>query len=96
MQRLYLGDDKQQMSLPSQHLKSTPVLLEHCQDDEIISVQSGLLLRDFIDNLGLSVVFHEYETGGHWFNEPQGVDDFVMFLRKGIKSDRTPSSHQST
>ncbi|KAL7957560.1 Alpha/Beta hydrolase protein [Trichoderma compactum] len=89
MQRLYLGDDTQQMSLSPQQLKSTPILLEHCRDDDIISVQSGLLLRDFIDNLGLSVVFHEYESGGHWFNELQGMDDFVVFLRKDIKSDHT-------
>ncbi|KAM6478545.1 Alpha/Beta hydrolase protein [Trichoderma sp. SZMC 28011] len=96
MQRLYLGDDRQQMSLSPQQLISTPILLEHCRDDDIISVQSGLLLRNFIDNLGLSVDFHEYESGGHWFNEPQGVDDFVVFLRKAIKSDNTPSGHQST
>lgn len=96
MQRLYLGDDKQQTSLSPQQLLSTPILLEHCQDDDIIRIQSGLLLRDFIGNLGLSVDFHEYENGGHWFNEPQGVDDFVVFLRKAIKSDRIPSSHQST
>ncbi|PKK54971.1 hypothetical protein CI102_238 [Trichoderma harzianum] len=96
MQRLYLGDDRQQMFLSPQQLMSTPILLEHCQDDDIIRVQSGLLLRDFIDNLGLSVVFHAYESGGHWFNEPQGVDDFVVFLRKGIKSDHIPSGHQST
>ncbi|KAK4076769.1 uncharacterized protein Triagg1_4372 [Trichoderma aggressivum f. europaeum] len=90
MQRLYLGDDTQQMSFSSQQLKSTPILLEHCRDDDIISVQSGLLLRDFIENLGLSVVvFYEYESGGHWFNEPQGVDDFVVFLRRDIKSDHT-------
>ncbi|KAL7904237.1 Alpha/Beta hydrolase protein [Trichoderma velutinum] len=85
MQRLYLGDDKpEQMSLSPQQLKSTSILLEHCHDDEIISVQSGLLLRDFIENLGLNVEFHEYESGGHWINEPQGVDDFVKFLREGI------------
>lgn len=96
MQRLYLGDDKQQMSSSPQQLISTPILLEHCQNDDIIRVQSGLLLRNFIDNLGLSVDFHEYESGGHWFNEPFGVDDFVVFLRKAIKSDNTPSGHQST
>ncbi|KAL6692958.1 Alpha/Beta hydrolase protein [Trichoderma pleuroticola] len=95
MQRLYHGDDKQQMSLSPQQLKLTPILLEHCHDDDIISVQSGLLLRDFIDNLGLNIVFHEYESGGHWFNEPQGVDDFVMFLRKGIKAEQILSGHQT-
>lgn len=84
MQRLYLDDDKQQMSLSPQQLKSTPILLEHCHDDDIISIQSGLLLRDFIGTLGLSVEFHEYENGGHWINEPQGAADFVIFLRKGI------------
>ncbi|KAL7788313.1 Alpha/Beta hydrolase protein [Trichoderma ceciliae] len=85
MQRLYLGvESKQQISLLPEQLKSTPILLQHCHDDDIISVQSGLLLRNFIGRLGLSVTFYDYEDGGHWVNEPQGVDDFVDFLRKGF------------
>ncbi|KAK0661592.1 hypothetical protein QBC41DRAFT_235826 [Cercophora samala] len=30
----------------------------------------------------LDVEWHEYDDGGHWINEPQGVDDFVAFLRR--------------
>ncbi|UKZ78987.1 hypothetical protein TrVFT333_006738 [Trichoderma virens FT-333] len=85
MQRLYLGrTTKQQTSLSPQQLTSTPVLFEHCDDDEVINIQSGFLLRNFMGQLGLSVRFHSYEDGGHWINEPQGVDDFVVFLRQGI------------
>ncbi|UKZ53154.1 hypothetical protein TrVGV298_006946 [Trichoderma virens] len=86
MQRLYLdGATKQQTSLSLQQLTSTPILLEHCDDDEIINIQSGFLLRNFMAQLGLSVRFHNYEDGGHWINEPQGVDDFVDFFEAGYR-----------
>jgi lysophospholipase-2 len=78
LQRLYLG--RSEISPPQ--LASTPILLEHCQDDEVIDVQNGTRLRDFLNRLDMEVSWHEYQDGGHWFNEPQGVDDFVKFLRK--------------
>lgn len=78
MQRLYLGGSE----LSPLQMTSTPILLEHCHDDEVIGIKSGTRLRDFLSRLDLEVDWHEYQDGGHWFNEPQGVDDFVRFLRK--------------
>ncbi|KAL7946922.1 Alpha/Beta hydrolase protein [Trichoderma barbatum] len=86
MQRLYLLDDKKRVTLSLQQVVSTPILLEHCDDDEIINVQSGWKMRDLLGQLGLSIEFHEYKDGGHWLNEPQGVDDFVEFIRKHINT----------
>ncbi|KAM0462071.1 hypothetical protein ACHAPV_002428 [Trichoderma viride] len=78
MQRLYLGRDE----LSPLQMTSTPILLEHCRDDEVIDIQSGTRLRDFLYQFDMEVEWNEYQDGGHWFNEPQGVDDFVRFLRK--------------
>lgn len=78
MQRLYLGRDE----LSPLQMTSTPILLEHCRDDEVIDIQSGARLRNFLYQLGMEVNWNEYLDGGHWFNEPEGVDDFVRFLRK--------------
>ncbi|KAM0250210.1 hypothetical protein ACHAQJ_008703 [Trichoderma viride] len=86
MRRLYLhGSSKQQEPLSPLQMVSTPILLEHCHDDEIINFQNGTRLRDSLGQLGLTgCEWHGYEDGGHWVNEPQGADDFVQFLRKYI------------
>lgn len=60
----------------------TPVLLAHCQDDDVIPVQSGEKLCKALAELGMGVEWHAYEDGGHWVNEPQGIDDIVAFLEK--------------
>lgn len=78
MQRFYLGREE---SSPVQ-MTSTPILLEHCRDDEVIDIQSGTRLRDFLYRFDMEVDWQEYLDGGHWFNEPQGVDDFIRFLRQ--------------
>lgn len=59
---------------------STPFLLCHSVDDEIVPVRNGRALRDILQQ-SQEVEWHEYEDGGHWVNEPQGVDDIVCFIR---------------
>ncbi|KAI0882030.1 phospholipase/carboxylesterase [Annulohypoxylon maeteangense] len=70
-------------------IKSTPVFLGHAADDEIVPVQNGKQLRDILHDLNLTVDFHEYRDGGHWINEPDGVDDIVDFVTK-ICRNRSP------
>ncbi|KAH7049348.1 phospholipase/Carboxylesterase [Macrophomina phaseolina] len=60
----------------------TPVFLGHSEDDEIVPVRHGRKLCDALNGLGFSVEWHVYEDGGHWVNEPQGIDDLVAFLRR--------------
>ncbi|KAJ0114169.1 hypothetical protein J7T55_008004 [Diaporthe amygdali] len=66
-----------------------PVFLGHSSDDPVVSVSHGRALRDtlkrFSDIFG-EVEWHEYEDGGHWLNEPQGVDDLVAFLKKHMNA----------
>lgn len=60
---------------------STPILLCHSSDDDVVPVQNGRALRDILGH-SLEVEWHEYVDGGHWVNEPQGVDDIASFLRR--------------
>ncbi|KAK6958492.1 hypothetical protein Daesc_001293 [Daldinia eschscholtzii] len=61
------------------------VFLAHCRDDTVIPVEEGRKFSGFLKGrAGTIVEFHEYEDGGHWINEPQGVDDIVSFLRRRI------------
>lgn len=60
---------------------STPVLLSHSSDDDVVPIQNGRALREILGQ-SQAVEWHEYEDGGHWINEPQGVDDIASFLRR--------------
>ncbi|KAM3517656.1 hypothetical protein NHJ13051_008793 [Beauveria bassiana] len=70
--------------LPSQ-IKGTPVLIEHASDDDVVPIANGQRIKNVLTALGLNVKWHEYKDGGHWVNEPQGVDDIVAFFRENLK-----------
>ncbi|KXH29637.1 phospholipase/Carboxylesterase [Colletotrichum salicis] len=64
-------------------MAKTPVFLAHAVDDEVINIKLGRQLRTTLDSFAsaCTVEWHEYQSGGHWVNEPQGVDDMVSFLK---------------
>ncbi|KAK4443563.1 alpha/beta-hydrolase [Podospora aff. communis PSN243] len=87
MQRLYAGklENGRQSAVLDQQLQTTPILLEHNQNDPVIAIENGKGMWDALGELGFRhVEWHEYEDGEHWINEPQGVDDFVNFLRRAV------------
>ncbi|KAK7536095.1 Alpha/Beta hydrolase protein [Phyllosticta citribraziliensis] len=57
----------------------TPVLLAHSEDDEVVSIRYGEKLSRGLMELGMPVEWRTYKHGGHWVNEPQGIDDMVGF-----------------
>ncbi|KAI1427610.1 Phospholipase/carboxylesterase [Xylaria sp. FL1777] len=61
--------------------RNTPVLISHCADDSVVSIEQGRRLRDTLTAYGMTVTWKEYPSGGHWINSPQGVEDIVAFLR---------------
>lgn len=73
-----IAASQQQQTGPRQ----TPVFLAHSVDDGVVPIRNGQVLRDLLGSrFQLAVEWHEYDLGGHWVNEPQGVDDLVFFLR---------------
>ncbi|KAI0199965.1 lysophospholipase II [Astrocystis sublimbata] len=60
--------------------RSTPVFLGHSVDDEVVPIRNGRDLRDALRSRLLQVEWREYEDGGHWVNEPQGVDDIARLI----------------
>ncbi|KAH9822950.1 alpha/beta-hydrolase [Teratosphaeria destructans] len=62
-----------------------PVMVQHCRDDETIDLKYGQELRDTLERAGMRVQWREYEEGGHWFNEPEGIDDLSRFLAAHLK-----------
>lgn len=81
--RLYRGTSSEVPSEPRTS-RPLPIFLGHSRDDTVISVSHGRTLRDTFGRFPdeLQVEWHEYEDGGHWLNEPQGVDDIVAFLKR--------------
>lgn len=82
--RLYNGHDVESVCAKPDGRTPTPIFLSHSIDDEVVPVQNGRRLRDILGRFpsALEVEWHEYGDGGHWINEPQGVDDMVSFLRQ--------------
>ena len=65
-------------------LRRTPVLLEHNVDDPLVKIENGRGLRDTLVGFGMQVEWREYPKGGHWFQEPQGIENAVAFLKKVV------------
>ncbi|OAA47260.1 Phospholipase/carboxylesterase [Beauveria brongniartii RCEF 3172] len=86
VQCLYRPENEESITepLPSQ-IRGTPVLLEHASDDDVVPIANGQRMKNVLTALGLNVKWHEYKDGGHWINEPQGVDDIVAFIRATLK-----------
>ena len=90
--RIYF-DQQSPKGLSSPFLRSTPIFLGHSIDDDIVPIRNGRRMRDvLVRSLRLNAQLHEYTDGGHWVNEPQGVDDIVEFLnltmpKPGISDD---------
>jgi predicted esterase len=59
----------------------TPVFLGHCKNDEVVPYMNGEMMCKGLQDLGMQVEWHAYEYGGHWLNEPEGVDDLTEFLK---------------
>jgi lysophospholipase-2 len=61
----------------------TPVFISHSRGDEVVPFKRGEDLQWALEEtMGFNdVTFREYQDGGHWVNEPQGVDDLIQFLR---------------
>ena len=66
----------------------TPILLTHSKDDNVVPIANGRELRDTLSAIpgGFSITWKEYEDGGHWINEPRGVDDIVSFIQGVTKT----------
>lgn len=72
-------------TLDAAPLNSTPIFLGHASDDDVVPVENGRRMsRVLADELQLDVCFREYPQGGHWVNEPQGVEDIVEFVTRNM------------
>jgi acetyl esterase/lipase len=59
-------------------------MLQHSVDDPLVLVERGRGLRDTLRGFGAQVEWREYAVGGHWFQEPEGIDDAVGFLNRVV------------
>lgn len=54
-------------------------------------IVNGQRLYETLGKLGMDVRGKAYEDGGHWINEPQGVDDIGAFLHQSTFGVTTPA-----
>jgi len=62
--------------------KDFPVLLVHCEDDYTVDIKQGQRAAKAFERMGAKMEWKEYVDGGHWLNEPKGMDDLYTFLAK--------------
>ena len=62
----------------------TPIFLAHSKDDNVIDIQYGKELRDFLTRLEMNAEWHQYDHGGHWLCEPEGVGEY-LFLENAVR-----------
>ncbi|KAK2598017.1 hypothetical protein QQS21_005854 [Conoideocrella luteorostrata] len=66
-------------------LLNTPVFLGHGVDDAIVDIELGRQAARVLNDVGLTVTSVEYsgaELDGHWFKEPEEMNDIAKFLEK--------------
>lgn len=63
---------------------TTPALLCHCADDEVVDVELGDQLNDALLALDMEVTFQRFASGGHWIPGPEGFDAIIDFLRTQV------------
>jgi predicted esterase len=61
-----------------------PVFLSHLKNNDLDPVRKERGIPQALDCLGFEVTWKQYEDGGHWINEPEGVDDIIAFLNNQI------------
>jgi lysophospholipase II len=67
----------------------TPIFLSHSQDDDVVPIKNGRNLYETLESLGFMVTWKEYKDGGHWINEPLGMDDMITFIHDKAVQVRT-------
>ena len=64
-------------------LLATPVCLGHGTDDAYVDVSLGYQAKTVLSDIGFDVTWKRYagaEQEGHWFKEPEELDDIAKFL----------------
>ena len=69
----------------AQAMTKTPILLQHCKDDQVVPIENGEDLRTRLEEMHMQVRFDCFHDGGHWLNEPAGMDSVVGFLQDVFK-----------
>ncbi|KAL1965781.1 hypothetical protein VTN77DRAFT_5102 [Rasamsonia byssochlamydoides] len=64
------------------YLRQTPVFLGHGSADPKVSVRLGERMASLLsDKLHMDVTWRAYAGFGHWYKDPDEIDDIVLFLR---------------
>ena len=63
----------------------TPCFLSHCEDDEVVNIELGRELRDTLQIFGVAVTWDEHDEGGHWIQEPEGIDHLLSFISSHVQ-----------
>jgi predicted esterase len=81
----FIREDIMDISAPDPELlvcRRTPIFLGHGNQDDVVELDHGKNAATSLQRLGFDVVWMIYDEQGHWFKEPQTIDDITIFLEK--------------
>lgn len=88
---LPLAEEIQELMMVPGRLKDvlrTPVLLQHCRDDNVVPVEIGEGFVEQLRRLGIQTKWECFADGGHWLQEPTGMDGIVRFINNVMESSK--------
>ncbi|KAF2756310.1 alpha/beta-hydrolase [Pseudovirgaria hyperparasitica] len=75
--------DKQGEACDVGAFMDTPVFLGHGTADFVVKMKHGEKARDLLIDFGCDVTWKSYQEFGHWYKEPDEIDDILAFF-KGV------------
>ena len=73
-------------TMPS--FSSVAVFIGHGTEDTKVPIEEAEAARELLMDLGVGVRWKCYEGLGHWWREPDEIDDVVAFLREAVAIER--------
>ena len=68
----------------------SPFLIIHGDRDKLVPYQQSVLLKNALEEVGVSVTFYKVEEGGHgWFRDPKVPELTKTFLEKHLKPTKS-------
>lgn len=76
-------------NLEAPSFSQMPFFLGHGTADEKVSIQLGEQAKLILSELGIDLTWKAYDKFGHWYKEPDEIDDIAHFLieKVGIKGN---------
>lgn len=89
--RELLGQRDEDTLVPawSGHWIKTPIFIGHEKHDNIVAVELGETAHKLFQSCGANSAWRTYDSGDHWIQEPEEINDMAQFLDDCLKNNES-------